>query len=63
LIWQLHHSWGDYRLGPTHTDVPLTNNATEQAIGRFKVRSRSMHGFKAWSGVEATMLLTTRRAG
>jgi transposase-like protein len=62
LVWRLHHSWADYRLGLTQSDVPLTNNRTEQAIGRFKVRSRSVRGFKAWSGVEATMLLTTRLA-
>lgn len=62
LVWRLNHSWADYRLGLTQPDVPLTNNGTEQAIGRFKVRSRSVRGFKAWSGVEATMLLTTRLA-
>jgi hypothetical protein len=60
LVWQLHHGWDNYRLGVIQPAVPLTNNATEQAIGRFKVRSRSVRGFKAWSGVEATMLLTTR---
>ncbi len=62
LVWRLHHSWADYRLGLTQQDGPLTNNGTEQAIGRCKVRSRSMRGFKTWSGVEATMLLTTRLA-
>jgi transposase-like protein len=62
LVWRLHHNWADYRLGLTQPDVPLTNNGTEQAIGRFKVRSRSVRGFKAWSGVDATMLLATRLA-
>jgi transposase-like protein len=60
LVWRLHHNWADYRLGLSQPDVPLTNNGTEQAIGRFKVRSRSVRGFKAWSGVEAAVLLTTR---
>jgi hypothetical protein len=62
LVCRLHHSWTDDRLGLTQRDIPLTNNGTEQAIGRFKVRSRTVRGFKAWSGVEATMLLTTRLA-
>jgi hypothetical protein len=58
MIWHLHHGWQTYRLTLEQADVPATNNGTEQAIGRFKGRSKSLRGFKAWSGVERTMLLS-----
>jgi len=62
LLARLHRDWQSYRHMLQQRDVPTTNNATEQAIGRFKVRSRSMRGLKAWSGMEAAMLLTSGTA-
>jgi transposase-like protein len=59
IIWHLHHGWQTYRLTLEQTDVPTTNHGTEQAIGRFKGRSKSMRGFKAWSGLERTVLLSS----
>jgi transposase-like protein len=59
VIWHLHHGWQTYRLALEQADVPATNNGTEQAIGRFKQRSRSVRGFKAWCGVEAALLLSS----
>jgi len=59
LIWHLHHGWPTYRLALERADVPATNNGTEQTIGRFKGRSKTMRGFKAWSGLERTMLLSS----
>jgi DNA-directed RNA polymerase subunit RPC12/RpoP/transposase-like protein len=59
VIWHLHHGWQTYRLALNEPDVPQTNNRTEQAIGRFKGRSKTIRGFKAWSGVERTMLLSS----
>ena len=32
-------------------DVPATNNDTERAIGRWRIRSHSMRGFKTWAGL------------
>ena len=62
LSARLHRDWHSYRLAGQHTDVPPTNNGTEQAIGRCKIRSRSVRGWKPWSGVEASMLLTSGTA-
>ncbi len=59
IIQHLHHGWQTYRLAGERADVPRTNNGTEQAIGRFKSRSRQERGHKAWSEVEQTLLLST----
>jgi hypothetical protein len=38
--------------------VPWTNNATERAIGRMKMRARTVRGYKSWSGMHNGMLIT-----
>jgi len=38
--------------------VPTTNNRTEQAIGKSKVRFKTVRGFKSWLGVMAGVALT-----
>jgi transposase-like protein len=63
LLLRLSQSWPRYRLAREHRQIPLTNNGCEQAIGRFKVRSRSVRGFKSMAGVAAAMLLCTRPLG
>jgi hypothetical protein len=42
-------------------DVPGTNNRTEQAIGRWRVRSKSVRGFKSWAGMEAAFWVCSSR--
>jgi len=32
-------------------DVPWTNNPTEQVIGKMKMRTRTVRGYKNWSGM------------
>ncbi len=59
IIQHLHHGWQTYRLAAERGDVPRTNNGTEQAIGRFKSRSKQVRGHKAWSGVERTLLVSS----
>ncbi len=59
IIWHLHHGWQTYRLALEQPDVPRTNNGTEQAIGRFKSRSKQGRGHKTWTGVARTMLLSS----
>jgi transposase-like protein/DNA-directed RNA polymerase subunit RPC12/RpoP len=59
IIWHLHHGWQTYRLALEQPDVPRTNNGTEQAIGRFKSRSKHGRGHKTWTGVARTMLLSS----
>jgi len=39
-------------------EVPWTNNGTEQIIGRMKMRSRTVRGYKSWSGMKAALMLT-----
>jgi transposase-like protein len=63
LLLRLSQSWPRYRLALEHRQIPLTNNGCEQAIGRFKVRSRSVRGFKSMAGVAAAMLLCNRPLG
>jgi hypothetical protein len=36
---------------------PGPNNGTEQTIGRMKMRSRTVRGYKSWQGMEAALLL------
>jgi transposase-like protein len=53
LILRLSEHWGRYRLYQERSDVPRTNNRTEQAIGRWRTRSRSVRGFKSAAGVQS----------
>ncbi len=46
LVLRLSEHWSQYRLYQERADVPRTNNRTEQAIGRWRTRSRSVRGFK-----------------
>jgi hypothetical protein len=56
LILRLHDNWPKYTLDLRRADVPPTNNATERAIGKWRIRSRSTRGFKSWAGLEAAFL-------
>jgi hypothetical protein len=40
-------------------DVPCTNNATEQAIGRVEMWARTVRGYKTWANVQAGRLLAS----
>jgi transposase-like protein len=51
LLLRLSDNWSSYRLFLEQGDVPATNNASERAIGRWRVRSRSVRGFKTWAGL------------
>jgi hypothetical protein len=51
LLLRLSDNWHSYRLFLEQGDVPATNNATERTIGRWRIRSRSVRGFKTWSGL------------
>ena len=53
LVLRLSEHWSEYRLYQERTDVPQTNNRTEQAIGRWRTRSRSVRGFKSAPGWQA----------
>jgi transposase-like protein len=57
-LLRLSEHWPRYRLWLGEPRVPSTNNATEQAICRLKLRARTVRGFKTFAGVEAVLLLT-----
>lgn len=51
LSLRLSERWQSYRLAADRADVPRTNNRAEQAIGRLKVRSRTVRGYKSVAGL------------
>ena len=57
VILRLHNNWEKYTLDQRREDVPATNNATERAIGKWRIRSRSTRGFKSWAGLKAAFLV------
>jgi transposase-like protein len=57
LLLRLSDNWPSYRLFLEQDDVPATNNATERSIGRWRTRSRSVRGFKSWSGLVNAFIL------
>jgi transposase-like protein len=57
LLIRLSEHWPRYRVFDWQPDVPWTNNGTEQVIGRMKVRSKSVRGYKTESGMLAGLML------
>lgn len=60
LVGRLSDDWSKYRVFDWISGTPWTNNLTEQAIGRMKIRARTIRGYKSeqgmlngllWSGV------------
>jgi hypothetical protein len=58
LLLRLSEHWHSYRVFDWDKDVPWTNNGAEQVIGRMKMRSRSVRGYKSWQGMSAAFMLT-----
>lgn len=61
LLLRLSKHWASYRVFTRHKEVPWTNNTTEQVIGRMKMRSRTVRGYKSWPGMQAALLLSGSR--
>jgi transposase-like protein len=57
LVLRLAEGWERYCLHRRDPQVPTTNNRTEQAIGRFRIRAKGMRGIRSWGGLEAAFLL------
>jgi transposase-like protein len=57
LVLRLSQRWGEYCTFQHEGEIPWTNNATEQAIGRMKMRARTVRGFKTWAGMQTGLLL------
>jgi transposase-like protein len=58
LLIRLSEHWDNYRVFDWQPDVPWTNNGTERVIGRMKMRSRTVRGYKSWQGMQAALMLT-----
>ena len=63
FILRLSQQWAKYRLWLVEPGVPSTNNRTEHAIGKLKMRARTVRGFKTFAGVESALFLTCARLG
>ncbi len=63
FILRLSQQWAKYRLWLVEPGVPSTNNRTAQAIGKLKMRARTVRGFKTFGGVESALFLTCARLG
>jgi transposase-like protein len=57
LLLRLSEHWESYRTFSWQEGVPWTNNGTEQVIGRMKMRSRTVRGYKTQPGMLADLLL------
>lgn len=57
LLLRLSQDWQNYCTFQSEPEIPWTNNATEQAIGRMKMRARTVRGYKSWSGMQSGLLL------
>ena len=58
LLIRLSEHWASYRVFDWQKDVPWTNNGTEQVIGKMKMRSRTVRGYKSRPGMQAGLLLS-----
>jgi transposase IS66 family protein len=57
LLLRLSEHWQNYGTFQSEPQIPWTNNATEQAIGRMKMRARTVRGYKSWTGMQAGLML------
>jgi len=57
LLLRLSRDWHSYCTFQSEPEVPWTNNATERAIGRMKMRARTVRGYKSWKGMESGLML------
>jgi hypothetical protein len=57
LLLRLSRDWHTYCSVQSEPEVPWTNNATERAIGRMKLRARTVGGYKSWQGMESGLML------
>ena len=57
LLLRLSERWQEYCTFQHEPEVPWTNNQTERAIGRMKMRARTVRGYKSWAGMQTGLLL------
>jgi transposase-like protein len=57
LLLRLSQDWHRYCSFQSEPAVPWTNNSTERAIGRMKMRARTVRGYKSWMGMQSGLIL------
>jgi hypothetical protein len=57
LLIRLSENWNRYRIFNWQPEVSWTNNLTELAIGKMKMRSRTVRGYKSRQGIWAALPL------
>lgn len=57
LVIRLSEHWPSYRVFDWDKDVPWTNNGTERVIGKMKMRSRTVRGYKSDQGMWNALML------
>ena len=63
LLIRLSEHWSSYRIFDWQPEVPWTNNGTEQVIGRMKMRSRTVRGYKTKAGMLAGLIASGSSVG
>ena len=58
LLIRLSEHWAQFRVFDWQTDVPWTNNGSEQVIGRMKMRSRTVRGYKSKDGMLNALMVS-----
>jgi transposase-like protein len=62
LLIRLSENWANFCTFTHDPAVPWTNNATEQVIGKMKMRARTVRGYKTWPGMQTGLMLAGTRA-
>jgi hypothetical protein len=57
LLLRLSQDWQNYCTFQSEPEIPWTNNSTERAIGRMKMRTRTVRGYKSWLGMKTGLML------
>jgi transposase-like protein len=57
LLLRLSEHWQSYCTFQSEPELPWTNNSTERAIGRMKMRARTVRGYKSWHGMQSGLML------
>jgi transposase-like protein len=58
LLIRLSDHWAQFRVFDWQEDVPWTNNGSERVIGRMKMRSRTVRGYKSKDGMLNALMVT-----
>ncbi len=57
LLIRLSEHWPTYRVFDWQQEVPWTNNGTERVIGRMKMRSRTVRGYRSEPSMLAGLIV------